>query len=140
MFCSKSGESESGEYLSGQPGKSNESDDLGGTIPSLKLTKPMKTPLFPCKYHQKGGFSMAMLVLGRVTHTIHVWYIISRRKEVGATSWCFGASLVVLRVAMVHLERGCGGGTTGSWTRWGAGMGANLCSHPEGIHDSWMMP
>ncbi len=26
----------------------------------------MKTPLFPGKYHQKGGFSMAMLVLGRV--------------------------------------------------------------------------
>ncbi len=28
---------------------------------------PMKTPLFPCKYHQKGGFSTAMLVLGRVS-------------------------------------------------------------------------
>ena len=27
----------------------------------------MKTPLFPCKYHQKGGFSTAMLVLGRVS-------------------------------------------------------------------------
>ncbi len=26
----------------------------------------MKTPMFPCKYHQNGGFSMAMLVLGRV--------------------------------------------------------------------------
>ena len=28
------------------------------SLPSLKLTQPMKTPLFPCKYHQKGGFSM----------------------------------------------------------------------------------
>ena len=26
----------------------------------------MKIPMFPCKYHQNGGFSMAMLVLGRV--------------------------------------------------------------------------
>ena len=26
----------------------------------------MKIPMVPCKYHQKGGFSMAMLVLGRV--------------------------------------------------------------------------
>ncbi len=26
----------------------------------------MKTPLFPCKYHHKGGFSMAMLVYQRV--------------------------------------------------------------------------
>ena len=26
----------------------------------------MKIPMFPGKYHQKGGFSMAMLVLGRV--------------------------------------------------------------------------
>ena len=26
----------------------------------------MKIPMFPCKYHQTGGFSMAMLVLGRV--------------------------------------------------------------------------
>ena len=29
----------------------------------------MKIPMFPCKYHQKGGFSMAMLVLGRVQNT-----------------------------------------------------------------------
>ena len=29
-------------------------------------SSPMKTPMFPCKYHQNGGFSMAMLVLGRV--------------------------------------------------------------------------
>ena len=28
---------------------------------------PMKIPMFPCKYRQNGGFSMAMLVLGRVT-------------------------------------------------------------------------
>ena len=26
----------------------------------------MKIPMFPCKYHQNGGFSRAMLVLGRV--------------------------------------------------------------------------
>ena len=38
-------------------------------IPSLKPTWPMKIPMFPCKCHQKGGFSMAMLVLGRVDQT-----------------------------------------------------------------------
>ena len=27
---------------------------------------PMKIPIFPGKYHQNGGFSMAMLVSGRV--------------------------------------------------------------------------
>ena len=31
-------------------------------VPSLKLTWPMKIPIFPDKYHQNGGFSMAMLV------------------------------------------------------------------------------
>ena len=33
-------------------------------LPSLKL--PMKIPIFPGKYHQNGGFSMAMLVYRRV--------------------------------------------------------------------------
>ena len=32
----------------------------------------MKIPMFPCKYHQNGGFSMAMLVLGRVKWLIFV--------------------------------------------------------------------
>ena len=32
-------------------------------LPSLKLTvRPMKIPIFPGKYHQNGGFSMALLV------------------------------------------------------------------------------
>ena len=31
-----------------------------------KLTWPWKIPMFPGKYHQNGGFSMAMLVSGRV--------------------------------------------------------------------------
>ena len=31
-------------------------------IPSCKLTWPWKMPIFPGKYHQKGGFHMAMLV------------------------------------------------------------------------------
>ena len=35
------------------------------TLPETN-SSPMKTPMFPCKYHQTGGFSMAMLVLGRV--------------------------------------------------------------------------
>ncbi len=35
-------------------------------IPGTPKQLPMKTPVFPCKYHQKGGFSMAMLVLGGV--------------------------------------------------------------------------
>ena len=29
----------------------------------------MKIPIFPGKYHQNGGFSMAMLVYRSVTHT-----------------------------------------------------------------------
>ena len=33
----------------------------------------MKIPMFPCKYHQNGGFSMAMLVLGKVYIYICVW-------------------------------------------------------------------
>ena len=37
----------------------------GFTLPETN-SSPMKAPLFPGKYHQKGGFSMAMLVLGRV--------------------------------------------------------------------------
>ena len=41
-------------------------EDMGGRVffilPSLKLTfSPMKIPMFPGKYHQNGGFSMAML-------------------------------------------------------------------------------
>ena len=34
------------------------------TLPETN-SSPMKIPMFPCKYHQNGGFSMAMLVLGR---------------------------------------------------------------------------
>ena len=33
-------------------------------LPSMKLTQPMKILIFPGKYHQNGGFSMAMLVTG----------------------------------------------------------------------------
>ena len=35
------------------------------TLPESN-SSPMKIPMFPCKFHQHGGFSMAMLVLGRV--------------------------------------------------------------------------
>ena len=35
-------------------------------LPSGKLTWKWKIPLFPSKYHQNGGFSMAMLVYRRV--------------------------------------------------------------------------
>ena len=38
---------------------------LSPTLPETN-SSPMKTPIVPCKYHQNGGFSMAMLVLGRV--------------------------------------------------------------------------
>ena len=31
----------------------------------------MKIPIFPGKYHQNGGFSMAMLVSGRVNNEIN---------------------------------------------------------------------
>ena len=33
----------------------------------------MKIPIFPGKYHQNGGFSMAMLVYRKVTKLRHVW-------------------------------------------------------------------
>ena len=40
----------------------------------------MKTPLFPCKYYQKGGFSMAMLVFGVANNDglekIYGWLVI----------------------------------------------------------------
>ena len=37
-------------------------------IPSLKLTsRPWKITIFPGKYHQNGGFSIAMLVYRRVS-------------------------------------------------------------------------
>ena len=42
----------------------------------------MKTPLFPCKYHQKGGFSMAMLVLGRVSFANSKYDYLGARKPV----------------------------------------------------------
>ena len=35
------------------------------TLPETN-SSPMKIPMFPCKYHQNDGFSLAMLVLGRV--------------------------------------------------------------------------
>ena len=38
---------------------------MHGTLPETN-SSPMKIPMFPCKYRQKGGFSMAMLVSGRV--------------------------------------------------------------------------
>ena len=34
------------------------------TLPETNIAH--ENPMFPCKYHQKGGCSMAMLVLGRV--------------------------------------------------------------------------
>ena len=40
----------------------------GGTLPETNIAH--ENPIFPCKYHRNGGFSMAMLVSGRV-HTIH---------------------------------------------------------------------
>ena len=44
-------------------------------LPSLKLTaKARENFIFPCKYHQNGGFSMAMLVSGRVaTYGLHLF-------------------------------------------------------------------
>ena len=37
------------------------------TLPGLPETNiAHENPIFPCKYHQNGGFSMAMLVSGRV--------------------------------------------------------------------------
>ena len=38
---------------------------LAVTLPETN-SSPMKIPTFPCKYHQNGGFSMAMLVYRRV--------------------------------------------------------------------------
>ena len=39
------------------------------TLPETN-SSPMKIAMFPCKYHQNGGFSMAMLVSGRVLNRI----------------------------------------------------------------------
>ena len=39
----------------------------GTTLPETNIAP--ENPIFPCKYHQNGGFSMAMLVSGRVTLT-----------------------------------------------------------------------
>ena len=36
------------------------------TLPETN-SSPMKIPIFPGKYHQNGGFSMAMLVYRRVS-------------------------------------------------------------------------
>ena len=48
---------------------------------------PMKIPMFPCKYHQNGGFSMAMLVLGRVTIS---WFLQSSSNNMSFTfTWWF---------------------------------------------------
>ena len=33
------------------------------TLPETNIAH--ENPMFPCKYHQNGGFSMAMLVSGR---------------------------------------------------------------------------
>ena len=35
------------------------------TLPETNIAR--ENPIFPCKYHQNGGFSMAMLVSGRVS-------------------------------------------------------------------------
>ena len=50
-------------------------------IPSLKLTYPMKIPIFPGKYHQNDGFSWAMLVSGRVVD-IPLWVVFPKGKLV----------------------------------------------------------
>ncbi len=34
------------------------------TLPETNIAR--ENPIFPCKYHQNGGFSMAILVSGRV--------------------------------------------------------------------------
>ena len=42
-------------------------------IPSSKLTaRPWKIPIFPGKYHQNGGFSMAMLVYRSVSKLVQL--------------------------------------------------------------------
>ena len=68
--------------------------------------------MFPCKYHQNGGFSMAMLVLGRVnirSTGLVVWEICGNGRFLEAVFWeclenwgnpCqpyFGAVVLVMR-------------------------------------------
>ena len=44
---------------------------VDSTLPETNIAHG--NPIFPCKYHQNGGFSWAMLVLGRVyPETIHI--------------------------------------------------------------------
>ena len=49
---------------------------ISDTLPETN-SLPMKIPMFPCKYYQNGGFSMAMLVLGRVNklYSLKLTYI-----------------------------------------------------------------
>ena len=44
---------------------SSKKNDVFLTLPETN-SSPMKIPMFPGKFHQNGGFSMAMFVLGRV--------------------------------------------------------------------------
>ena len=43
-------------------------------LPSLKLTWPMNITIFPGKYHQNGGFSMAILVYRSVIQHQHLFH------------------------------------------------------------------
>ena len=43
------------------------------TLPETNIAH--ENPIFPCKYHQNGGFSMAMLVSGRVSGWWQLKYV-----------------------------------------------------------------
>ena len=63
-------------------------DEVGSQLlHSLKLTWPMKITIFPSKYHQNGGFFMAMLVSGRVRETNKVLPGFGVRFDFGFGDW-----------------------------------------------------
>ena len=69
----------------GYPETNNSSLKMDGWNTTLPETNssPMKIPMFPCKFHQNGGFSMAMLVLGRVISFLGRLFIFSGDLAVG---------------------------------------------------------
>ena len=50
-------------------GDEDSKKSLNPTLPETNIAH--ENPIFPCKYHQNGGFSMAMLVSGRVSQFFH---------------------------------------------------------------------
>ena len=71
-----------------------------GTLPETN-SSPMNIPIFPRKYHQNGGFSMAMLVSGRVTYGIYMYLSL-----ITLTSWITHQISVRIRAINPRIPKG----------------------------------